>query len=109
MGTFEGTVNEKSSPARLSLLCPSYCTFLIPCPASRLKMDFYRYWLKPHLSTMCMWILPISFPFFCLRGSLFCGEKFLSLWGQRFTRVALFLITGIGLSLLFFLRRVFIA
>jgi hypothetical protein len=40
METFEGTVNEKSSPARMSLSFPSYCTFLIPGPASRLKMHF---------------------------------------------------------------------
>jgi hypothetical protein len=39
MGTSAGTVNEKSSPARLS---PFFLqtTFLIPGPASRLKMHF---------------------------------------------------------------------
>jgi len=76
MGTFEGTVNDKSSPARLSPF-----SFRLYSPHSwscqSFENAFYLYWLNPHLSTMCLWILPISFLLFCLRGGLFCGEEFL--------------------------------
>jgi hypothetical protein len=101
IATFEDNVNNMSLLVGLSRFYPQivYSSFLLlpivwKCILPSLAEPSFIH--SVHLNSSS-------------RLPLFSGEEVLSLWRKRVTGVALFLITEIGLSWLFFVRTVFVA